>query len=102
MESGIDPGHRVGPGKLDRRTNVNGIQSGLGGPAIYRVKVQGRMPPTWSDRLMGMNITAVDSDDAGMTIIVGRLPDQTALSGVLNALYENSYVVLSVECLEQG
>lgn len=51
---------------------------------------------------MGMNITAVGSDDASITIIVGRLPDQTALSGVLNALYDNSYVVLSVECLEQG
>lgn len=74
----------------------------MGGPAIYRVKVQGRIPATWSDRLMGMNITAVDSDEASFTIIVGRLPDQTALSGVLNALYDNSYVVLSVECLEQG
>lgn len=74
----------------------------MDGPAIYRVKVQGRMPATWSDRLMGMNITAADCDDANMTIIVGRLPDQTALSGVLNSLYDNSYIVLSVECLEQG
>lgn len=81
---------------------MNQIQGGMGAPAIYRVKVQGHMPASWSDRLMGMNITAVGSGDASITIIVGRLPDQTALSGVLNALYDNSYVVLSVECLEQG
>ena len=71
-------------------------------PAVYRVRVQGRVPLDWSTRLMGMNITASHNDDEDSSILVGRLPDQSALSGVLNTLYEKQYPVLSVECLELG
>jgi len=49
-----------------------------------------------------MNITTADDGEEGTSIIVGRLPDQAALSGVLNALYDNQFAVLSVECLEKG
>jgi hypothetical protein len=71
-------------------------------PAIYRVRVQGSIPLDWSVRLMGMNITT--SDDAGseQSTLVGRLPDQAALSGVLNMLYDTQFPVLSVECLVVG
>ena len=71
-------------------------------PAVYRVRVQGSIPLDWSVRLMGMNITtSVDAGDDQSTL-VGRLPDQAALSGVLNTLYETQFPVLSVECLEVG
>jgi hypothetical protein len=69
------------------------------GPAVYRVRVQGNVPIVWSTCLMGMNIT-VSSDDE--STLVGRLPDQAALSGVLGTLYDKQYPVLSVECLEIG
>jgi len=69
------------------------------GPAVYRINVQGTVPLYWSSRFMGMNIT-VSSED--QSTLVGRLPDQAALSGVLSALYERQYPVLSVECLEVG
>ena len=78
-------------------------QTSMHGPAVYRVCVIGRVPLDWSDRLMGMNITGSDkTKDNETTILVGRLPDQAALSGVLNTLYERQYPVLSVECLEVG
>jgi hypothetical protein len=48
---------------------------------------------------MGMNITTSSGDQS---TLVGRLPDQAALSGVLSSLYERQYPVLSVECLEVG
>jgi hypothetical protein len=71
-------------------------------PAVYRVRVQGSIPLDWSARLMGMNITtSIDADDDQSTL-VGRLPDQAALSGVLNTLYDTQFPVLSVECLEVG
>ncbi|MFV2090498.1 MAG: hypothetical protein ACC642_07580 [Pseudomonadales bacterium] len=72
-------------------------------PAIYRVCVEGRIPLDWSARLMGMNITnsdAVENDQK--TFLVGRLPDQAALIGVMNILYEQQFPVVSVECLEVG
>lgn len=67
------------------------------GPAIYRICVKGALAPEWSNRLAGMQITPVDE---GKTILVGRLTDQAALSGVLTALYELHLPVSSVECLE--
>ena len=69
------------------------------GPAIYQIRVQGIIPLDWSSRLMGKNITLSREDES---TLVGRLPDQAALSGVLSALYDQQYPVLSVECLEVG
>jgi hypothetical protein len=69
------------------------------GPAVYRVRVQGAVPLAWSSCLMGMNITVSNEDES---TLVGRLLDQAALSGVLSALYEHQYPILSVECLEVG
>lgn len=69
------------------------------GPAIYRICVKGVLNAEWSNRLAGMQITPVDESK---TILVGRLKDQAALSGVLTALYELHLPVSSVECLEAG
>ena len=74
----------------------------MNGPAVYRVRVAGCIPLEWSDRLMGMNITASGDENDGQSTLVGRLPDQAALSGVLNLLYERHVPLLSVECLEVG
>ena len=73
------------------------------GPAIYRIRVQGRLEAKWSRRLEAMNITELQRPDGGIeSILVGRLSDQAALAGVLNTLYELHLPVLSAECLEQG
>jgi hypothetical protein len=82
--------------------SANGNRATMNCPAVYRVRVQGLIPLDWSARLMGMNITT--SDDAGndQSTLVGRLPDQAALSGVLNTLYDTQFPVLSVECLKVG
>ncbi len=72
-------------------------------PAIYRIRVRGRLDAKWSERMEAMNITELrHSDTESETILVGRLADQAALSGVLNTLYEQHLVVLSVDCLEEG
>jgi len=77
-------------------------QATMQGPAVYRIRVQGNVPIDWSDCLMGMNITAGSDERNLQSTLVGRLPDQSALAGVLNTLYEEQYPVLSVECLELG
>ena len=84
------------------RANIRPMQTQhitMQGPAVYRVRVQGNVPIGWSACLMGMNITASRDDES---TLVGRLPDQAALSGVLSILYDKQYPVLSVECLEVG
>jgi len=54
-------------------------------PGTYRIKVRGSVPESWIDRLGGMRIVAGSST---VTTLEGRLPDQAALMGVLDTLYE--------------
>jgi hypothetical protein len=71
------------------------------GPAIYRICVRGRLDASWSDRVGGMKITEDRGPDGkAETILVGRLADQGALAGVLNALYELHLPVLSAEFVD--
>lgn len=71
------------------------------GPAIYRIIVRGTLDPSWAKRLEGMNLTEKYTDEGAVdTILVGRLPDQAALSSVLNALYELHLPVVLAECLD--
>ena len=75
----------------------------MGGAATYRIIVQGTIDPSWTSRLAGMSISEKISDnDVVVTILVGRLSDQTALSSVLNTLYELHLPVVSADCLENG
>ena len=53
-------------------------------PASYRIKLRGMVPDSWSDRLGSMII--VETTPEGMTL-EGRLPDQSALAGVLDTLF---------------
>ena len=69
-------------------------------PAIYRIRVKGYLDGSWSDRLGGMEIRVKEqAEDAPETILVGWLPDQAALCGVLNALYNLNLALLSVELI---
>lgn len=71
------------------------------GPAIYRIRVGGRLDPSYSDRVQGMSISEVRRPDGEVeTLLQGRLPDQAALSGVLNALYDLKLPIISARCME--
>ena len=67
-------------------------------PATYRIRVKGYLDQSWSDRLGGMAVEAIAREgSAPEAILVGWLPDQAALCGVLNALYELHLPLVSVE-----
>ena len=69
-------------------------------PAVYQIKVQGALQESWSKRLGGMQISISRSQEREpISIITGRVKDQSALSGILNSLYEMHLLVLSVEIL---
>ncbi len=70
----------------------------LGMAAAYRIKVQGCLCESWSDRLSGLSIISNHpADQAPVTILEGRLRDQAELIGVLNSLYELRLPLLFVE-----
>ena len=71
-------------------------------PASYRIRAQGHLDDSWSDRLGGMVITrAFTADKQPMTILIGHLQDQAALCGVINAIYDLHLPVISVELLDE-
>ena len=73
----------------------------FGGPAVYRIVVQGHLDEIMSDRLGGMRVEAINKGDQGpVTTLVGHLRDQAELNGVLNTIYDLHLLVLSVQCLD--
>ncbi|MGA6924594.1 MAG: hypothetical protein WBY88_02865 [Desulfosarcina sp.] len=60
----------------------------------------GHIDDSLSDELGGMIVTrAFTADSHPITILVGHLSDQAALSGMLNELYELHLRLLTVESL---
>jgi len=67
--------------------------------AIYRIVVEGELDDSWSERL-GLQITV--QKKAGkkpISLLVGKIADQAALSSVLNSLYDMHMSVISVNML---
>ena len=69
----------------------------FGGPATYRVVIQGTVSEAWHRRLGGMEV-ATSSPGSGepRTILEGRLRDQAALHGLLETLYALHLPILEV------
>ena len=71
--------------------------------ATYRIRIQGHLESSWSDRLADMTITrAYTSKKQPITILVGTLADQSALAGVLNTLHGINCNIFTVENLDEG
>lgn len=67
-------------------------------PAIYRICILGTLEKQWSDYCGGMTIEHVSGPKrSAMSILTGRLPEQAALIGILNSLYDFGCPLLSVE-----
>lgn len=73
-------------------------------PGIYFIHIAGRLDKSWEDRLGGLTIT-YEGDDEGcqpVTVLKGCLPDQAALLGVLNTLYNLRHPILFFRYLGPG
>jgi hypothetical protein len=70
-------------------------------PARYRICIQGTLDKHWSNYCGGMTIEHENDPKRGaMTVLAGRLADQSALIGVLISLYDIGCPILSVEYIE--
>lgn len=66
---------------------------------VYEIHVVGTVDERVLEYLAGMTAvrhTGVDDADVIMTVLTGWLPDQAALNGVLNALYDRQYTLVLV------
>jgi hypothetical protein len=72
-------------------------------PATYQICVLGSISPRWCSRLEGMAISVGALGRVPpMTILLGELCDQDALTAVLNKLYDLQLTILSVERIAPG
>ena len=79
-------------------TNMSNIKTSGTSRRAYRIRIEGALDPSWSDRLGGLAITT--SGKFGVkttTVLEGELADQSALMGVLNSLHN---LHLPLEALE--
>ncbi|MBK1826324.1 hypothetical protein [Haloferula rosea] len=69
-------------------------------PAIYRITVQGKLDEKLVRHLDGLNLSEITANgETPVGVLVGRLIDQAALSGLLNSLYDLQLPIISVECI---
>ena len=69
-------------------------------PATYRICIAGVLESGVAERYWGMKSTSVEQiDQPGQTVLVGKVADQAALVGIINALYNFGHTVVSVERL---
>ena len=68
-------------------------------PQVYEIKVEGHLAPC---RFRGFEGLAVTHHPNGETVLVGAIPDQSALYGLLNWLHDLGASLISVRRLENA
>lgn len=78
------------------------VKDVLDKPGIYAVHVVGRLDPIWVDEKWGLKAVYMSErayNYSSITILIGSLPDQAALYGLLNTLYNSRCPLLLVRYL---
>lgn len=89
--------------KLSSRYAPHDQRLSVDAPALYRIRVQGRIDSSWSDFLD--NVIVRSSRLAGVstvTTLTAFMADQSTLAGVLQYIYLLGLPLLTIECLEMG
>lgn len=81
--------------------NIKNENCGFSKPALYKIKVLGKLPSTFTTRLPYIDISFQEIEYEGVTILIGRLKDQSALSGVLNSLFDMHLTILQVKMMKE-
>ncbi len=69
----------------------------------YQIIVEGKIDPSWSEWLGGMQATSQRSADGLLvTILTGSVRDQSALRGLLNRLWDLNLVLRLVKRIDPG
>ena len=96
---GSNPSKLAQKGKLIVSNSPQALTLSFGGPAVYRIVVQGYITDRDTDYLGQMCPT---SRSPRQTILVGPVQDQAELNGLVNTLVERHFGILLVEFLAPG
>ena len=81
---------------------ANTIQVSAGNrPARYQIRLAGKIRENWSDWFSGMVISSEkDNLEFPITTLVGWVPDQAALRGILCKLWDLNLTIISISRVE--
>jgi hypothetical protein len=69
-------------------------------PAEYRIELQGRLDPNWTNSFSGMTMSSQTTPGGFTTTTLrGIVADQSSLHGMLNHIRDLGIPLLAVECL---
>jgi hypothetical protein len=63
---------------------------------IYKIEIKGHLKEKWIAWLDSMVIEIIGHEDSNNTIIKVAIPDQAALRGILNKLWDLNLTLISV------
>lgn len=66
------------------------------GQGVYQIRVKGQLDSSRSEWFEGWTITP---EDGGITVLTGRVADQSALHGVLIKIRNLNLAIVSVNCV---
>ena len=70
--------------------------------SIYIIKISGHLKEKWAEWLNGVVIRIENLVNENITAITVRIPDQAALRGVLNKLWDLNLTLLSVISMDDS
>ena len=70
-------------------------------PAIYKIKVEGVLKENWMEKFQGLKIS-IERPSSGkpVSVLTGKINDQSALSGLLTMLYDYNMTIVSVKMMK--
>ena len=72
-------------------------------PTVYQIKISGKIDPGWADWLSGMEVSyETNGDGEKRSVLTGLVPDQAALRGILDRLWNLNIAVISLTPLDDG
>lgn len=83
-------------------SEVNHRDIQFGGPATYRIVVDGNLESKWVGRLANMVISDSGEEGDQFTVLNGRIKDQADLKGVLDTLHDLGLQIVEVETIRDS
>jgi len=72
------------------------LNSTYSNPATYQISFEGSIDDMLIKNFGGMEVSEIEADQKIISTITGILNDQSALSGILNILFDYRYTIISV------
>ena len=69
---------------------------------IYKIVIEGHLKQKWAEWLNGMVFKIENLTNPNVTAITVRIPDQAALRGILNKLWDLNLTVISMILLDSS